>query len=152
VTILSGLVRQPESSLAELEALLPASTRGVAAAAVDAVARRRQSSYVAPGNEMEKTVAKVWEELFQVDQVGMDDNFFDLGGHSLLLLQAHARLRERVREDLPVVALLQYPTVRALAGYLSNGESSSAALGAVRDRAVLQRQALSRQRKIKGKK
>ena len=151
VTVLSGLVGQPASSIAEIGDLLPASARGVAAEAVAAGARRRQAPYVAPGTEMEQAVAAVWEELFQVDRVGVEDNFFELGGHSLLLLEAHVRLREQVKDDLPVVALLQYPTVRALARYLSNGESSRAALDAVRDRAVLQRQALSRQRKIQGK-
>jgi aryl carrier-like protein len=100
---------------------------------------------------MERTVAEVWEELFQLDQVGMEDNFFDLGGHSILLLQAHARLRERTRDDLSVVALLQYPTVRSLARYLSEGGTTTAALGAVRDRADKQRQALARRRSLQGK-
>jgi aryl carrier-like protein len=101
---------------------------------------------------MERTVAEVWQELFQLDQVGMDDNFFDLGGHSILLLQAHARLRERTRDDLSVVALLQYPTIRSLARYLSDGDTSAAALDdAVRDRVKLQREALARRRSLQGK-
>ena len=150
-TVLRALVRQPASSLSEIESLLPAATKGAAAAALEATTRRRQASYIAPGNEMEHAVAAVWEELFQVDQVGVEDNFFDLGGHSLLLLQAHVRLRDGLKSDLPVVALLQYPTVRALARYLSNGETSSVELGIVRDRAMLQRQALARRRRILGK-
>jgi aryl carrier-like protein len=148
VTVLSSLAQHPDSVLSEIVSSLPASTKGTAA---PAAVSRGQRTYVAPGNEMERTVAEVWEELFQLDQVGMEDNFFDLGGHSILLLQAHARLRERTRDDLSVVALLQYPTIRSLARYLSEGDTSTAALGAVRDRADKQRQALARRRSLQGK-
>jgi len=149
-TVVRGLAGRSNSSISDLQSLLPASTKGAAAHAVAAGARRRQATYVAPGDEMERTVAEVWEKLFQVDEVGIEDNFFDLGGHSILLLQAHARLRERLGKDLSVVALLQYPTIRSLARYLSDGETSSAALDAVR-RAKLQRQALARRRGLQGK-
>jgi len=149
VTVLTSLAGHPDSLLGEIVSSLPASTRGTA---VEASASRGPAAYVAPGNEMERTVAEVWQELFQLDQVGMDDNFFDLGGHSILLLQAHARLRERTRDDLSVVALLQYPTIRSLARYLSDGDTSAAALDdAVRDRVKLQREALARRRSLQGK-
>ncbi len=110
-------------------------------------------AYVAPDSETERMVAEVWEELFEVDRVGVEDNFFDLGGHSILLVQAHARRRQRMAKDMSVVALLQYPTIRSryLARYLSNGETSSAALSAVADRAKLQRLALARQRNRQGR-
>jgi amino acid adenylation domain-containing protein/non-ribosomal peptide synthase protein (TIGR01720 family) len=149
---LTSLAELPEASLSGIQSRLPASTKGTAALAAAAAARRRQSAYEAPGSEMERVVAEVWEELFEVDQVGVEDNFFDLGGHSILLLQAHARLRERIGSDLSVVALLQYPTIRSLARYLSNGETSSAAaLDAVVDRARLQHLALARRRSRQGK-
>jgi aryl carrier-like protein len=148
VTVLASLARHPDPLLSEIVSSLPASTKGTAA---PASASRGQATYVAPGNEMERVVAEVWEELFQLDQVGMEDNFFDLGGHSILLLQAHARLRERTRDDLSVVALLQYPTIRSLARYLSEGDTSTAALDSVRDRAEKQRQALARRRSLQGK-
>ena len=148
VVVLQGLVERSESSVAELQSLLPASTAGMAAAPA---ARPRQAVYVAPGDEVERAVAEVWEELFEVDQVGTDDNFFDLGGHSILLLQAHARLRERFGSDMSIVELLQYPTVRSLARHLKDGETSTAALEEVRVRAKMQRQALAMQRRLKGK-
>jgi aryl carrier-like protein len=148
---LSTLAERPGASLAEIQSCLPASTRGAATLAAAVAARRRQSAFVAPGSEMERVVAEVWGELFELDQVGVEDNFFDLGGHSILLLQAHARLRDRLGNDLSVVALLQYPTIRSLARYLSNGETSNADLSAVVDRAKLQRLALARQRSRQGK-
>jgi acyl carrier protein len=147
-TLLGGLVERPAATVAELAALLPAATSGIATER-EPVTESDPGPYVPPSNEMERKVAAIWADLFQVERVGLDENFFDLGGHSILLVQAHARLRSTVRTDLPVVALLQYPTVRALAAYLANGESSRGTVGAARDRATLQRQALARQRRIR---
>jgi amino acid adenylation domain-containing protein/non-ribosomal peptide synthase protein (TIGR01720 family) len=151
VTALQGLVEHPDWTLGELDTLLPASTKGAAARAAAEAARRRQATYVAPGDELERAVAEVWKDLFQVDQVGVEDNFFDLGGHSILLLQAHVRLTEKLGRDLSVVALLQYPTIRSLARYLGNGDTSGAALDAVRERAEQQRRALARRRSLQRK-
>jgi amino acid adenylation domain-containing protein/non-ribosomal peptide synthase protein (TIGR01720 family) len=148
---LSSLAQRPHASLAQIRSCLPASTKGTAAVAAARSVQRRPSAYVAPASEMERVVANVWEELFEVDEVGVEDNFFDLGGHSILLLQAHARLRERIANDVSVVALLQYPTIRSLARHLSNAEMPGEAVGAVRDRAMMQRRALARQRSRRGR-
>ena len=68
----------------------------------------------------EQAVAEIWRELLQCGPVGPHDNFFDLGGHSLLILRLHARLTEQFGDQLEVVDLFRYPTVatqaRALAG------------------------------------
>jgi aryl carrier-like protein len=148
---LVSLAEGSDGPLSKIQSRLPASTKGTAALAAAVAAQRRQSVYVAPASEMERVVAEVWKELFEVDQVGVEDNFFDLGGHSILLLRAHARLRERMGSDLSVVALLQYPTIRSLARYLSDGDTVSAALDGVADRAKLQREALARRRSRQGK-
>jgi len=113
----------------------------------------RRGSYSAPSSEAEREIATVWQELFGVDRVSLDDNFFDLGGHSVLLVQAHARLKARLRADLPIVALLQHPTVRSLARYLSgsaNPDGEKAANVAM-DRAQKQREAQMRQRNLAGR-
>jgi amino acid adenylation domain-containing protein/non-ribosomal peptide synthase protein (TIGR01720 family) len=149
--VLASVVQRPGATLAAIQSSLPETTKGMAALAAAGSVQRRQSAYVAPNSALERVVADVWQELFEVDQLSVEDNFFDLGGHSILLLEAHARLRERVANDVSVVALLQYPTIRSLCRYLGNGETSSAALGAVRDRAMMQRQALARQRSRHGK-
>jgi amino acid adenylation domain-containing protein len=65
-------------------------------------------------------IAAVWREVLGVPSVGLDDNFFDLGGHSLLLVQAHGRLRERFPQ-LTALDLFRYPTVATLAAYLTAG-------------------------------
>ncbi|HIP70986.1 MAG TPA: non-ribosomal peptide synthetase, partial [Anaerolineae bacterium] len=54
-------------------------------------------------------------------KVGIYDNFFDLGGHSLLLVKVHTLLQNSIQTDLPMVELFRYPTINALAEYLHNG-------------------------------
>ena len=88
--------------------------------------------------------------MLHAEQVSLDDNFLDLGGHSVLLVQAHARLRAGLRADLPIVALLQYPTVRSLARYLSGAADADAlkASSDVAERARKQREAQMRRRNL----
>ncbi|HVG06172.1 MAG TPA: amino acid adenylation domain-containing protein [Thermoanaerobaculia bacterium] len=73
----------------------------------------------APRTEMERVIAAIWREVIGVDSVGIDDNFFDLGGHSLLLARVQARLSEILGRDLPMVDLFRYPTVGSLAEAVS---------------------------------
>jgi amino acid adenylation domain-containing protein len=74
-----------------------------------------------PRTGMERVVAAVWREVIGVESVGVDDNFFDLGGHSLLLARVQARLSEILGRELPMVDLFRHPTVGALAEALSGG-------------------------------
>jgi hypothetical protein len=84
-----------------------------------------ESAYRAPGSELELLVAARWREVLGVEQVGVDDNFFDLGGNSLHLVKLRQLLREEAGRDLPLNAFFGYPTVAAFAGYLSGGEAVS---------------------------
>jgi amino acid adenylation domain-containing protein len=81
-----------------------------------------QAAYVAPRTEVERVLAGIWQEVLGVGQVGADDNFFDLGGHSLRLLQVQYRLREVLGQELHAVEMFRYPTVGAMAAYLSGGQ------------------------------
>ncbi len=76
-----------------------------------------------PRTEMERVIAAVWREIIGlkagVESVGVNDNFFDLGGHSLLLARVQARLSEILGRELPMVDLFRYPTVGSLAEALS---------------------------------
>ncbi|MDC0708183.1 amino acid adenylation domain-containing protein [Stigmatella sp. ncwal1] len=74
-----------------------------------------QAEYVAPRTEMEKKLAGIWQEVLGVPRVGVSDNFFDLGGHSLIAIQVISRVREAARVELPVRALFEEPTVSGLA-------------------------------------
>jgi acyl carrier protein len=57
----------------------------------------------------------IWEGLLPVDRVGIDDNFFDLGGHSMLALRLVARIQDTFDVDLFLTAVFEHPTVRELA-------------------------------------
>jgi non-ribosomal peptide synthase protein (TIGR01720 family) len=150
-TILTSMPIARNGTVGALLHRLPAELRGRAAAIAASRGAKRTASYAPPGSAIEQNVAKIWSELFQVERVGLDDNFFDLGGHSLLLLAAHKRLREQVRADIPVVALFQYPTVRSLARYLG-GEAGEAKSAKAHDRAQKQKEALSRMKSAPGRK
>jgi hypothetical protein len=130
--------------LADVMRALSPQTKGIAARR-QRLARVAQPQAGLPASDMERKVAAVWEDLFQVEAVSFDENFFDLGGHSLLLIRAHQRLRESVRPDLSLVAMLQYPTVRTLARHLA-GEKDSTAFAAIRERALRQRGAFAQRR------
>ena len=69
------------------------------------------SVYVAPGNSTEKNIAEIWQELLGIEKVGIHDNFFDLGGHSLLVAQVIARLRSVFPIEFPMGILFEKPTV-----------------------------------------
>jgi acyl carrier protein len=87
-----------------------------------------QSAYSAPEGEMELALGSLWQEILGVAHIGVADNFFDLGGHSLHLMRIQGKVRERFNLDLPMVDLFRYPTVRSLAEHLLRCGSESAAL------------------------
>jgi natural product biosynthesis luciferase-like monooxygenase protein len=98
----------------------------------------------APTSALEQSIAAIWKDVLQTGTVGLDDNFFDIGGHSLLAVQAHRRMREGLNKDMPITALFQYPTVRMLAAHLDNGGNASATVQASVDRAEGRRAAMAR--------
>ncbi|HSF42507.1 MAG TPA: amino acid adenylation domain-containing protein, partial [Thermoanaerobaculia bacterium] len=71
--------------------------------------------YEAPRTPLEKALAAVWAEVLELDELGVHDDVFDRGGHSLLAVRAQARIRERLGIDLPLPALFRAPTVAGLA-------------------------------------
>lgn len=112
------------------------------------------STYVAPGSQLEVTIAAAWREILHAEEVGVDDNFFELGGSSLLAVRVHARLRETLGRDFPLLDLFVFPTVAALARHLvslENGGQVAPGLSMARERAQRQRDALGRQRQTAGK-
>jgi amino acid adenylation domain-containing protein len=81
--------------------------------------RHRQIvEYVAPCTPTEETLATIWAEVLALDKVGVNDNFFDLGGHSLLLLRLHQKLKAALRHDFPLMILFRHPTVRSFEAFL----------------------------------
>jgi amino acid adenylation domain-containing protein len=81
----------------------------------------------APLSQREHAVAAVWGEVLGTDAVGPDENFFDLGGNSLLLIRLAARLKEALGSTATAVDLFRFPTVRTLAAHLAAGDAPAAA-------------------------
>jgi amino acid adenylation domain-containing protein len=77
-----------------------------------------------PQSTLERRVAKVWEAVLGIESVGLDDNFFEVGGHSLLVARMQEGLREALGRAVSVVELFQYPTVGALAAHLESTASA----------------------------
>lgn len=76
------------------------------------------SDYVAPTNDVERTLVGFWEELLGVDQVGVQDSFFDLGGHSLIAVRLFAMIKKAYRVEFPISVLFEAPTIAQCAGLI----------------------------------
>ena len=88
------------------------------------VERRAGNPYVAPRTFLEQMVANAWQEALELERVGLDDNFFDLGGYSLLVARVRFNLREKLQKEISLVDFFSHPTVRMLAEKLENKEES----------------------------
>ena len=93
--------------------------------APDQILVETQTVYVAPTNDLEQQIAEIWQRLLNVPQVGLNDNFFDLGGHSLLTVQAHRQLKEVVDKEISITDMFRFPTIRSLADYLNADDGSN---------------------------
>jgi natural product biosynthesis luciferase-like monooxygenase protein len=101
---------------------------------------------LAPRSKIERIIAEVWQQVLGLDRVGVHDNFFDLGGHSLLMVQAHSMLREKFNADFPLIKLLEFPTISALAKLLGEKPGNEAPSVEQEQRANRQKEWLQRQR------
>jgi amino acid adenylation domain-containing protein len=79
---------------------------------------KSEIGFVAPRNELERTLAQMWEEILDVRPVGVKDNFWDLGGHSLLAIRLLGQIRKTFNSDFPISTLFQAPTIEHLANTL----------------------------------
>jgi hypothetical protein len=95
--------------------------------------------------ELVQQIAAVWQKHLGVDRIGPRDNFFDLGGHSLLIVRVHRDLQQNVAPQVSLTDLYRHPTVGALARYLAGG-AGSAATQASTERAERRRAAMARRR------
>ncbi len=86
-----------------------------------------QREYVPPSGELQAIIAGVFQEALGIAQVGARDNFFDLGGHSLLLAQVKAELDQALRRPVALLDLFAHPTVERLAAHLSGGARAAEA-------------------------
>jgi acyl carrier protein len=114
--------------------------------APDRAPTEREAAYVKPESDLEGTIAAIWQRVLNVDRVGMQDNFFDLGGNSLLTVQVFNQLREAVGRQMSMTDMFRFPTVSTLAKHLGRDDGdATAAKGA--DRGDRRREAMLRRRR-----
>jgi amino acid adenylation domain-containing protein len=82
-----------------------------------------ETEAVLPETTMEQRIAELWQQVLRVDRIGVNDNFFDLGGHSLLLAQMHSKFEEVTGHEVTMVDLFRYPNIRSLAAFLSREQT-----------------------------
>lgn len=113
----------------------------------DSVASKAASAveHVAPENEVEAQVAEIWQKTLGRERVGIDDNFFDIGGHSLLVVRMHRELKTSFDQPIALTDLYRFPTIRTFTEHLSGGSNAAAQAGA--DRAARRREMASRRRR-----
>ncbi|HEX3528165.1 MAG TPA: amino acid adenylation domain-containing protein [Thermoanaerobaculia bacterium] len=113
----------------------------------DVVAAEAGVPFVLPETETERLLANLWKEALQVEQAGVYDNFFDLGGNSLHMVRVHVRLQETLGREIRITDLFRYPTIHSLTEFLA-GDAAPAqpAFEEASDRAGKYREAMRRQK------
>jgi natural product biosynthesis luciferase-like monooxygenase protein len=110
-----------------------------------------RGGYAAPRSDVERAVAAIWQQALGVEKVGRYDNFFELGGHSLLMVQVHSQLREAFGKEVPIIKLLEHPTVSSLSKFLAEEQAELPSFETSRERARKQRESLLRVRQNAGR-
>jgi hypothetical protein len=109
------------------------------------------ANYLAPSSPTERIVAEVWAKALGLEKVGVHDNFFDLGGHSLLMVRVQAQVCEKLNASVSIVEMFQYPTISSLARHLSQSSAGAGRLQRVQERTRRRKEAAGRQLETKGK-
>ncbi|HEY1939778.1 MAG TPA: amino acid adenylation domain-containing protein [Candidatus Angelobacter sp.] len=129
---------------------LPQNAKGAVDRAALSVLGQEQLTreFVLPRTELEQTIATAWQSALGVDQVGVHDNFFDLGGHSLLMIQIHQKLRAELAVEIELLHLFQFPTIDSLVRFLQAGYNFDGKSRETRDRAGKQKSAVQKFRRM----
>jgi amino acid adenylation domain-containing protein len=112
--------------------------------APDAVRPSLAAEYVPPQTEVQRTITNIWTQVLGIEQVGINDNFFDLGGHSLKMIEVLNKLKSALAVNVTLVDLFQYPTIALLAGWISKREEAPPVSTQVADRAETRRALMSK--------
>lgn len=78
-------------------------------------------TYIRPKTDTEKVIAEIWKDVLGVDEISINDNFFDLGGNSLNIVQVNSKLKSTFQREIETVTLFRFTTISSLAEYLNQG-------------------------------
>jgi amino acid adenylation domain-containing protein len=86
----------------------------------------QSQQYVAASTDIEKEIAGVWQEALGLDKIGIHDNFFDIGGNSLLLLKVVDQLKKALNKDISTMVMFEHSTIHSMAQYLNRVDNADA--------------------------
>ncbi|MEA5505981.1 amino acid adenylation domain-containing protein [Halotia wernerae UHCC 0503] len=137
------------SNFIQLKAL-PLSSNGKidrkALPAPDKIRPELEVDYTPPQNEVERIIAQIWQEILQIEKVGIYDNFFDLGGHSLLIIKLTSKLQSVFNRTIPVTDIFKNPTIHYLANYINQGDSEQTFSDETKNRVTMRQQLMNRRK------
>ncbi|HKP11738.1 MAG TPA: amino acid adenylation domain-containing protein, partial [Blastocatellia bacterium] len=107
-----------------------------------------EAGYLAPRTALEQSITQIWSKVLGIKKLGINDNFFDLGGSSLTLIELSYELKDALGLELSVIELFEHTSISDLAGHLSRKENPDSAMQQIQARASKQREAMSRQRRL----
>lgn len=136
-----------------LQETLPLSLNGKidrdALPALQPVRSGLDSSASASSAGLEGLISQVWKRILNMESLGHNDNFFDLGGDSLKLIEAHAEIQKLVGREVSINDLFEYTTIQSLARYLGQAGTPEPAFASADERAARQREVIARQRQMR---
>ena len=104
--------------------------------------------FVAPQTDLEQKIAEAWRQALRLEKIGRHDNFFDIGGHSLLMTKVHSSLRNTLDQELRIIDMFRYPTIASLASYVEHSSSQSNNINGIKQRANRQKELASRRIRV----
>ncbi|WP_446664816.1 amino acid adenylation domain-containing protein [Flexivirga sp. B27] len=124
VDVLSDSAAKPDRPVGSVAGVFRTDT--VAPAASAAITQQVEAGPGTLTGDTETRVARIWCDVLQVEHIPATTNFFDAGGSSLAISRVHSRLVTEFQRDIPVVALFQHPTIRAVARFLDGATADAA--------------------------
>ncbi len=137
VVVLDAMPLTPNGKIDRKQ--LPATQGGAQASA---------AAYEAPSDELQQTIVNIWQDTLKLDKVGVKDNFFDLGGHSLLIVRVHQLLKAQVDKPISLTDLYRFPTIASLTEFL-NSDKQNESLKKSSDRASRRRERMGLRKRRK---
>jgi acyl carrier protein len=107
------------------------------------------TNYIAPGSDIEESIASIWSSVLGKENLGVLDNFFDIGGHSMALASVHSRIQHVLKCKIDMVALFEHPTIRTLSEYLQKESTGATINASTENRAHRQKAAMAMRRRIR---
>jgi amino acid adenylation domain-containing protein len=121
--LLEAFSENSEQQLCDLPALMWIPKQS--AAQTPAATSTQTTQYIAPRTPIEEKLVSIWTEVLSIDRIGIEDNFFMLGGHSLMATQLIARIRNSFGYELPLRRLFQTPTIADLASAIYESQATN---------------------------